>query len=92
MPIQVIEYYEISDVYSEDGRGPSRVIARITDYSEALNYARGRGNYDGNANVSPAKMIIADTAADMEEYGVEEKRQSALAKLTETEKELLGLK
>jgi len=66
MPVQVIEFYEVSDVYSEDGRGTPTVIARITDHDEAFRYAKGKGYFAGDASVRPRTITIVDKALEME--------------------------
>lgn len=89
--LQVIEFYEVWDTYTVDGMGPSTVIARITDKTEAEKYAYKRGNYGNDANVRLVKLTIVDSASEMEDYEEEEKRQKALAKLTDEELKLLGI-
>ena len=91
MGISTIEFFEIGDCYTEDGRGPFTVIARLRDENEAKAFAEGRGNYKKDAVVRPVRLILADTAEDMDAYHQEERRQKALAKLTAEDKALLGL-
>jgi len=91
MATHVYEYYEIGDAYDPEGKGPWQTIARITDHSEAKRYSRGRGNYNRDAQVRPVKVVVVDTADEMEDYGREKKRQAALDKLTAEEKKLLGI-
>lgn len=92
MTVQTIEFYEVADVYSEDGRGFPTIIARITDRAEAFTYAKGKGNFGGDANVSLKRITLVDKADELEDYKREEDRLRALDKLTDKEKELLGLK
>ena len=89
--MKTITYYEVGDSYDVEGKGPFQVIARFFSKSEANKYAKGRGNYSSDASVSQKTIIIVDTAEQMEEYDREAKRQAALRKLTEEERELLGL-
>jgi hypothetical protein len=90
--LRTIEFYEVSDCFTEDGRGPTTVIGRITDQGEANKYAYKRGNYGQDAHVRKVNLIIVDTANEMKEYDKQEKRQLALAKLTDEERVLLGIK
>lgn len=92
MAVQTIEYYEVGDAFDAEGKGPFTVIARITDEREAHSYAMNKGNYGRDAIVRKVTFVIVDYAHEIDALKREEKRQAALNKLTEDEKELLGLK
>jgi hypothetical protein len=86
-----LSYYEVYDVYSEDGRGPITIIGRFTNESDATGYAKGRGNYNSNARVKPASIAIVESLDEAEDFDKIKKRNAALAKLTPAERVLLGL-
>lgn len=89
-----VEYYEVSDNYSEDGRSPygDKVIGRFTKENSANLYAKGRGNYGSDARVTYRKFYIAIDTNEIHLIQEREKLDAALGKLTEEEKTLLGLK
>lgn len=89
--IEPLEFYEVSDVFTEDGRGPQTVIGRFWDSKVADEYAQDRGNYRTDAKVKKVNLHIANSIEDMEEYKTEEIRQKALAKLSTEEKRALNL-
>lgn len=91
MGIKVIEYYQVADVLTEDGRGSETVIGRFWDEKVANRFSIGRGNYGSDAKVRKVELVIADEQEDMDAYHVEEVRQKALKKLTEKERKALGL-
>jgi len=91
MATHVYEYFKVGDAYDPEGKGHWETIARITDFEEAKKYAKNRGNHKFDARILPVKVVVVDTADEMEDYGREKKRQAALDKLTAEEKKLLGL-
>lgn len=87
----------------DDDRSFGHPAWYFTDNSRATNVAKGRGWYGGNAPVTDKKVLkIGDTAylldrdtpirldVGPEDYDAE--RKNALAKLTDYEKKLLGIK
>lgn len=91
MGIKTVEFFEVGDDYSEDGRGRFKTIGRFWDRKVADAYAIKRGNFGKDAQVHPVALPIADSIADMDAYHDEEKRQQALNKLTDEDKRVLGL-
>lgn len=90
--IQKVNYFEVYDNFSEDGRGNDvRVIARFHDRYHAEQYAVGRGNYGHDAQIREVKFSIASYASEVEKAQLEDKKEAALAKLTYDERKLLGL-
>ena len=88
-----IRYYEVSDNYSEDGRGinADKVIGNFTTPGVAEEYAKGKGNYGQDARVIPRTLILAEAIEDMKFFDKEQRREQALAKLTPEEIKLLGI-
>lgn len=90
--VKIITFWEVSDVYSVDGVGSSTVIGRFNTKDTATAYSKGKGNYGKHAKVNQVTMQICDTLADIEQAKKNDKIAKALEKLTDEEKELLGIK
>lgn len=86
-----IEYYEVGDCYDAEGRGPFKVIARFTKGADANKYAYRKGNYGSDAKVNLCRLQIAESIDEMTEINKDALRKSALNKLSQAEKEALGL-
>lgn len=87
-------YYEVYDDFSEDGRGNQiSVIGRFSTETIAQRFAIGNGNYGLTAKVREVSIVVCDSIEDIEDIEdyKEEERNTALAKLTDREKQLLGL-
>lgn len=84
-------YYEVSVNFSEDGRGYSSVIGCFSSKEAAEEYAKGRNNWGRDGYVSEKALTICDTVAEQETADLVEKKKEALAKLTEEERDILGL-
>lgn len=89
---QRVKWFEVWDNYSEDGRGGLvKVIGRFTYESVAKDFAKGRGNYGGDALVDSVEMYIADSIESWQKECDDEKKVAALKKLTSEERKLLGV-
>lgn len=92
MPIRTIEYFEVSDNYSEDGRGNDiRIIGNFSTREIADKFSNGRGNWGAKASVIPRRIHICDSIQDVGVLAHQEAVEKALAKLTDEEKRLLNL-
>lgn len=91
--VNTIEYWEVWDNFSEDGRGTgqNRILACFSSQIEANKFALKRGNYGQNAQVTHKQAIIIDKIDEYDILKKERIKQTALAKLTKEEKEILGL-
>ena len=88
-----VTYWEVSDNFSEDGRDPHghKVIGCFSKQEVANQYAEGNGNYGHDARVQRKDLVIVDSIEELEKATKIAKIQAALSKLTEEEKELLGI-
>ena len=89
--MQIVKYFEVHDVYSDDGYGPTKVIGRFSNHDIANRYAKGRGNYNHDAKVTEVEVIICDNFKEIEEMENRKLRESALKKLTDAERKALGV-
>lgn len=89
--MQVIQYFEVSDSFDPEGKGPRKILANFSGEEDAEKYSKGKGNYGKDANVIPRTLIICDGVEDIEQKIHEEKRQRALSKLSEEDKIILEL-
>lgn len=105
--VKVIErqlvYYVVSNTDTTEGRGASVVIGRYIDNNEAINAAKGKGVFGTDAKVESSFHPMIRVGKKLYLLGAEvtpltteeEKRQAlreqALSKLSEEEKEALGV-
>lgn len=87
-----VDYYEVSDDFSEDGRsGQTKIIGRFSKEAVANEFAKGRGNYGHDAHVNHESFWVAETLGEINRIKDVDDRERALAKLTVREKKLLGI-
>ena len=89
--ITTISFWEVWDDFAVDGRGDMRIIGNFWDKKTAEAFAKKRGNYEKDANVTHREFVIMDNAQKIDEYEEEIKRRRALAKLNEEDKKVLKL-
>jgi hypothetical protein len=87
--MRTIEYYEVGDCYSEDGRGEWRAIACFSSKDVAEEYAKKRGNYEHDATVRREVIIIADSISELEVCDEEKRFQELTENLTPADLALL---
>lgn len=100
-----VTIYEIRTTIDEWGR-PGEIIGYSFDKAEAENFAKNKGWYGGNGKVVEKQTLKVEThfkeelwyivdpiAIEREDFidGIEEIKKRAIAKLSEKEKEVLGL-
>ncbi len=86
-----ITYYKVWDVFTVDGRGPPTEIGKFTNERDANEWARGKGNYNGDAVVSEINLNIAESIEEHAIYTQAEARQKALNKLNAADRIALGI-
>lgn len=93
MSVKTVEYWEVYDNFSEDGRvaGFDKILGRFSTEKAASQFADGRGNYGNRAQVKPCKIVIVDTVEEQAGATDEADRQNALRKLSKRERTLLGV-
>ena len=89
--MKTITYFSVHDAFDAEGRGPDQEIGAFFDKGVADDYAKGNGNYGNDARVTQKVIVICDTVEELAESKIEQKRRKALRKLTDEDKELLGL-
>lgn len=101
--MQKIECYEVmGHTDTTEGRGPMKVVARFSTYSEANRYVQSKAysawcvmGYQNPQtdikNIRNTTIIIMDTVGEMEHMSLEELKTKALSKLTKEEISALGL-
>jgi hypothetical protein len=66
-----VEFYEVYDNYSMDGLGSdSIIIGRFMHYSDAITFAKKRGNYEHDAQVRNVNLKIYDSLKDIDSYKI----------------------
>lgn len=101
--MQEIRCYEVmGNTDTTEGRGPMKVVARFKTREAAAAYVRsdayrewcvqGIKNwvYDSQ-NIKETTMVILDSMDELDEVRKLRLKQSAIAKLTKEEREVLGL-
>lgn len=80
-------------VYVDTDERSSALLGYFTNQTDAEKAGTGRGWWGGNGRVSPATVSVSIfESLDEYEKGLEDKlRKAALKKLTDQEKQLLGL-
>jgi hypothetical protein len=86
-----ITFFEVGDVYTEDGMGPWTCKARFSNRSVAETFAKNAGNYGHKAGIREVTITICDTIEQVKIAEEEAARAFALSKLTKEERWLLGL-
>lgn len=87
--VKTIEYYEVGDCYSEDGRGAWTTIARFSSQKVAEEYAKKRGNYEQDATVRREVLIIADSISELEACSEERRFKELTENLSPDDLKLL---
>jgi hypothetical protein len=89
----IIKFWEVSVMADCEGR-TSKVIARLTNQEAAVEFAEsdeGRNCYGQRGHISPKNFVIHETAAEAGAKEKTKRREEALAKLSESDKNALGL-
>lgn len=92
--MKTVEFYEVWDDFSEDGRGTvltNKTLALFSKKADADIFACGNGNYGQKAQVKHRKIFICESQQDVKESKKQELIQAALNKLTPEEIKLLGI-
>ena len=101
--MQTIKCFEVmGNTDTTEGRGPMKVVARFSDYDEAVKYVKSKAyaqwcvmGYQNEKtdlnNIREATICILDTVEELFDMNREELKAKALAKLTKAEREALGL-
>ena len=89
--VRKVEYFEVSDNFSEDGRSPLgwKTLGTFSSEAVAKEFAKGRGNWNHDASVERKVVYIADSIEDQEQADKDKVVRSGMDKLTEGEKEAL---
>lgn len=97
--VKCFEVFGHSD--TTEGRGPMKVVARFSNYTAASEYVKSKeyskwcvmGYQSPNDinNIKPATIIILDSVDELAAMTQEALKAQALAKLTQAEKEALGV-
>ena len=101
--MQVIKCWEVlGHTNTTDGMGPMKVVARFSSKEQAGLYVKSKQyakycvqghqdwKYDKN-NIKPSSLIILDNVGEIVEMQRQELLDKALAKLSDEEREVLGL-
>lgn len=101
--MKVINCFEVmGNTDTTEGRGPMKVVARFSNREAAIEYVRSKAysrwcvmgvqnfKYD-QSNIYEKRMTIMDTVDEIDISENEEIRQAALSKLSDKEKQVLGL-
>lgn len=84
-----IKFYEVGDAYDAEGRGPYQVIGRFTNEKDAKDYAKKRGNYNADAQVTKKEFVVAESLDEHLQAKEIETAQKILSRLNHEEKEAL---
>ncbi len=101
--MQVINCWEVlGHTNTTDGMGPMKVVARFFSKEQAELYVKSKSyakycvqghqdwKYDKN-NIEQVSLVILDDVGEIVEMQRQELRNKALAKLSDEEREALGL-
>lgn len=101
--MQVINCWEVlGHTNTTDGMGPMKVLARFSSKEQAELYVKSKpyakhcvqGHQDwkyDKDNIKQASLVILDNADEIVEMRRQELRNKAIAKLSDEEREALGL-
>ena len=101
--MQTIKCFEVmGNTDTTEGRGPMKVVARFSDYDEAVKYVKSKAyaqwcvmGYQNEKtdlnNIREVTICILDTVEELADMNREELKAQALAKLSKAEREALGL-
>lgn len=88
----IIEYYPVTlddDGFSGGVYGPPPVVASFLSENAAVAYAKTKGCYHSVGK--KRSLIVFDTPEEVEQFEKDQLKLSALAKLTQKEREALGI-
>lgn len=101
--MKIINCFEVlGNTDTTEGRGPMKVVARFNTWVEAEKYVKSaaysrwcvmgvQSDADVKYNIKEATVIILDTVDELSNMEREQLKASALAKLTNAEREALGI-
>ena len=101
--MQTIKCFEVmGNTDTTEGRGPMKVVARFSNYDEAVKYVKSTAYYKqwcvmgcqsttDIRNTRETAITILDTVEELGQMRTEALKASALAKLTAEERQALGV-